>query len=140
MLTVQTSNAQFVFTDQIEQQFAISRIKAIETGRWVVVAAINGISGVIAPDGSVVDRTERRVQDVVLETVELKTGTTSGPGVGSALRIVSPILAAIGLTWGFAVGRRGDRQGTATDQLRGERPLRRLAGGDDDECDAETSK
>ena len=49
LVTVQTSNAMFIRTGQIEQQFAISRLRAMETGRCVVVAAINGISGVIAP-------------------------------------------------------------------------------------------
>ena len=49
--TVQTSNATFIHTDQIDQQFAISRLRAIETGRYVVVAATNGVSGIIAPDG-----------------------------------------------------------------------------------------
>ena len=54
MLVVQTSNAMFIHTAQIDQQFAITRLRAIETGRYVVVAAINGITGVIAPDGTVV--------------------------------------------------------------------------------------
>ena len=49
MLAVQTSNATFIHTSQIDQQFAISRLRAIETGRYVVVAATNGVSGVIAP-------------------------------------------------------------------------------------------
>ncbi len=45
LLTVQTSNAIFIHTAQIDQQFEISRLRALETGRWVVVAAINGVSG-----------------------------------------------------------------------------------------------
>ena len=53
MLVVQTSNATFIHTGQIEQQFAITRLRALETGRYVVVAAINGSRGFIAPDGSV---------------------------------------------------------------------------------------
>ena len=34
LLAVQTSNAIFIFTDQIDQQFAITRLRAIETGRY----------------------------------------------------------------------------------------------------------
>ena len=49
LITVQTSNAMFINTAQIDQQFEISRLRAIETGRYVVVAAINGVSGIIAP-------------------------------------------------------------------------------------------
>ena len=54
LVTVQTSNAMFSRTGQLAQQFEISRLRAQETGRWVVVAAINGISGVVRPDGTVV--------------------------------------------------------------------------------------
>ena len=51
-VTVQTSNAMFVLTSQIDQQFEICRLRALETGRYVLVAATNGVSGVIAPDGA----------------------------------------------------------------------------------------
>ena len=54
LVVVQTSNAMFSETAQLDQQFEISRLRALETGRWVVVAAVNGISGVVRPDGSVV--------------------------------------------------------------------------------------
>ena len=54
LLVVQSSNATFIRTDQIDQQFAITRVRAIETGRWIAVATTNGVSGVIAPDGEVV--------------------------------------------------------------------------------------
>ena len=56
LLAVQTSNAFFIHTGQIEQQFAMSRLRAIETGRTVVVASVNGRSGFIAPDGTVAGR------------------------------------------------------------------------------------
>ncbi len=48
LLVVQTNNATYTGTGQLEQQFAISRYRAIESGRQVVVAATNGISGIIA--------------------------------------------------------------------------------------------
>ena len=54
LLVVQTNNATYMGTGQVEQQFAISRLRAIETGRHVVTVATNGISGIVAPDGSVV--------------------------------------------------------------------------------------
>ena len=37
-IVVQTNNATYTGTGQIEQQFAMSRLRAIETGRYVVVA------------------------------------------------------------------------------------------------------
>ena len=56
VIVVPTNNATYTGTGQIEQQFAMSRLRAIETGRWVVVASTNGISGIVAPDGHVVER------------------------------------------------------------------------------------
>ena len=47
LLVVQTSNATFIHTDQIAQQFAITRLRAIESRRTVVVAATNGVTGII---------------------------------------------------------------------------------------------
>jgi apolipoprotein N-acyltransferase len=76
LVTVQTSNAMFSRTGQLAQQFEISRLRAQETGRWVVVAAINGISGVVRPDGTVVASVPARGQEVLVETVGLSTTIT----------------------------------------------------------------
>ena len=52
MLVVQTNNATFGFTDESEQQLAMSRLRAVEYGRTVAIAATSGISAIVAPDGS----------------------------------------------------------------------------------------
>jgi apolipoprotein N-acyltransferase len=82
MLVVQTNNATYTGTGQLEQQFAISRYRAIETGRTVVVAATNGISGIINPDGSVLVQTEERTREVLDEQVTLADGITWGVRIG----------------------------------------------------------
>ncbi len=97
MLVVQTSNASFIFTNQIDQQFATTRLRAIETGRWLVVAAVNGISGVVAPDGTVVASTPRLVQDVLEERVDLTTGQTPAIRVGAFLQLLLPTISGLGL-------------------------------------------
>ena len=51
LVTVQTSNAMFLGTAQLEQQWVITRARAAEVGRSVVVSSINGLSGAIGPDG-----------------------------------------------------------------------------------------
>ena len=58
LLVVQTNNATFGYTDESEQQFAISRIRAIEHGRSVVHVSTVGVSGVRRPrrDGHREDR------------------------------------------------------------------------------------
>ncbi len=113
LLVVQTSNASFIFTDQIEQQFAITRARALETGKYAVVASTNGVSGVIAPDGSIVDRTQRRTQEVLVETVDLRPGMTPGLRVGRVLPVLSAAASAVGLLIGLLIGR---RRRTAADE------------------------
>jgi apolipoprotein N-acyltransferase len=54
---VQTNNATFGYTAESEQQFAISRLRAIEHGRSVVHVSTVGVSGFINPDGTYVDKT-----------------------------------------------------------------------------------
>lgn len=83
LLAVQTSNASFIFTHQIEQQFAITRLRAIEAGRWLTVASTNGRSGVIAPDGTVVATAPIRRTAVLVEEVGLATGLTPAMWLGA---------------------------------------------------------
>ncbi|WP_114423260.1 apolipoprotein N-acyltransferase [Nocardioides houyundeii] len=82
MLTVQTSNAMFIHTHQIEQQFEITRLRAMETGRHTVVAATNGVTGVIGPDGSVIDEAVPRTTTVLVEDVALTSRITPAVFLG----------------------------------------------------------
>ena len=93
LLVVQTSNAMFIHTGQIQQQFEISRLRAIETGRYVVVAATNGVSGIIRPDGTPVAKAAIRTQEVLLDDLTVNTRPTPavliGPWLGYAAVAVS---------------------------------------------------
>ena len=73
LILVQTNNATFGYTAESEQQFAISRIRAIEHGRSVAHVSTVGVSGFIAPDGSVTGKTglftaEQRIGSVAIRT------------------------------------------------------------------------
>jgi apolipoprotein N-acyltransferase len=107
MLTVQTSNASFIFTDQINQQFAITRLRAIETGRWLAVASTNGISGVIRPDGSVAAEAEPRTTSVLVEEVRLMSGLTPAVRLGAWPGRAFVLLTCVGLLLGLVTYRRG---------------------------------
>jgi apolipoprotein N-acyltransferase len=102
LVVVQTSNAMFIHTAQIDQQFAISRLRAIETHRYVVVAAINGITGVIAPDGSVVASVPVRTESYVDATVGLYDGVTPAVRIGPWLGRLCLGLVVLG--WLLALG------------------------------------
>ncbi|MDZ7659732.1 apolipoprotein N-acyltransferase [Fodinibius sp.] len=52
-LTIITNDGWWGNTSGHEQHFAYARLRAIEFDRWIVRSANNGISGIIAPDGSI---------------------------------------------------------------------------------------
>ncbi len=113
LVTVQTSNAMFSRTAQLDQQFEISRLRALETHRWVVVAAINGISGVVAPDGTVVTSAGARTQAVLVETVSLHSSLTPAVRLGSWPARMTMAFVATHAFWGVLTYRRrraGDRR------------------------------
>ncbi|WP_183092600.1 apolipoprotein N-acyltransferase [Nocardioides stalactiti] len=113
LLTVQTSNASFIFTDQIDQQFAITRLRAIESGRWLVVAATNGITGVVAPDGTVVASADPRTTAVLVERVGLSTELTPATRAGAWPARVFTGWSLLGLVVGaIAYRRRRDHGGS----------------------------
>jgi len=54
LISVHTNNATYAFSNQLEQQFMITRIRAMETGRDIVVTATTGISAHINRYGEVI--------------------------------------------------------------------------------------
>lgn len=98
MVTVQTSNATFTGTPQLQQQFTISRARAMETGRTVVVASTNGISGVIGPDGSVRTQLAPRTTDIAVAQVPLIDAPTPAVRYGSLIRQVLSLAGVTAVT------------------------------------------
>lgn len=94
LLVVQTNNATYGLTGQPEQQFAISRMRAVEHGRAVLVAATSGISGVIAADGSVLDRSAQFTRDVLVAEVPLRSERTLATRIGAWPEWILAIAAA----------------------------------------------
>ena len=117
MLVVQTNNATFGHTAESAQQLAMSRLRAVEFGRTVAVAATSGISAIIAPDGSVVRASELFTPQVFVEQIAQRSSTTVAQRLGAAPEGVLTALgtAALGVACLNGVRRRGDRGG-ATDE------------------------
>jgi apolipoprotein N-acyltransferase len=82
LLAIQTNNAGFGYSPMTEQQLAMSRLRAVEHGRWTLVAALAGVSAVIDPAGSVHQRAELFTQDVMLAEVELTDARTVATSIG----------------------------------------------------------
>ena len=77
-----TNGASYWLTIVQTQQIASSRLRALETGRWVVQAAPTGFSAIVTPSGRVIDRTGVSEQKVVQGSVELRGGKTIAVRVG----------------------------------------------------------
>jgi apolipoprotein N-acyltransferase len=110
VIVVPTNNATYTGTGQIEQQFAMSRLRAIETGRTVVGASTNGISGVVAADGRVVARAPERRQVVLDEDVTLVSRYTPAMVLGQWPELALSALAVLALLVGLVTGRRRGRR------------------------------
>ncbi len=83
LLVVQTNNATYGRTGQPEQQLAMSRLRAVEHGRTVLVAATSGISAVIAPDGRLVARSPEFQPWTYSGPVTLRTSRTAADSLGA---------------------------------------------------------
>ena len=107
-----TNGASYTGTIVQSQQVASSRLRAIETGRWVVQAAPTGFSAFVSPTGAVFDRTGVSEQAVIRRPVELRTGRTWYVTLGDA-----PWIALLGLTlsvsWVLTLADRSRRSATA---------------------------
>jgi apolipoprotein N-acyltransferase len=97
MLVVQTNNATFGYTDESEQQLALSRLRAVEHGRSVVIAATSGISAIVAPDGSVIRSSALFTPDVFVEPIAQRSSTTVATRLGAAPEWVLAALGAAAL-------------------------------------------
>ncbi len=107
MVVVQTSNAMFIHTAQIEQQFEISRVRALELGRSLAVASVNGRTGIIGPDGEVVASADPRTTAVVAAEVGLDSSITPGTRVGHWVgRLAGPLTVLLLLAAVLGYGRR----------------------------------
>lgn len=104
MLVVQTSNASFTDTSQPDQQWNISRLRAIESGRWVLVPSTNGISGIADASGHPVARAPLHRPATLSTKVPLATGTTPGLRFGLWIEL---LLIGLGVVGWWRGSRRG---------------------------------
>ena len=81
----QTNNADFRHTDENEQQLAIARLRAIETGRSVVNISTVGTSQVIDPTGRTIDGLPAYEPGAMVTDVELRDGLTPSVVLGSGV-------------------------------------------------------
>ncbi|MGH3889478.1 MAG: apolipoprotein N-acyltransferase [Pseudonocardiaceae bacterium] len=122
LLAVPTNNATFGFTEMTYQQQAISRVRAVEHGRAVLVAATSGVSAVIAADGTVEQHTTLFTPDALVARVPLRSGTTLATRLGPVPEWTLGVLGALGVAAAKMAQHRPHRGGSASTRAGVSRP------------------
>lgn len=94
-LTTPTNNATFGFTDMTYQQLAMSRMRAIELDRAVVVSATSGVSAIVAADGSVQQSTGIFESATLTQEIPLKQTVTIAAVAGFYVEILMVIMGVL---------------------------------------------
>lgn len=94
-LIVVPTNASSFTTDTVPaDEFAAARMRAMETGRWVLQAAPTGFSAIIDPDGRVARRSVLGRSAVLTDMVQTRTGLTPYARTGD-----KPLLFVVLAVW-----------------------------------------
>ncbi|MFD3726288.1 apolipoprotein N-acyltransferase [Streptomyces sp. NPDC058671] len=99
LISVPSNNATFGRTEMTYQQLAMSRVRAVEHSRSVVVPVTSGVSAVILPDGEIVAETRMFTPDVLVEKVPLRSSLTPATRMGTLPEALLVALGAAGLGW-----------------------------------------
>lgn len=111
-----TNGSSYWLTQVQSQQVAASRLRAVESGRWVVQVAPTGFSAFVDPTGGVHDRTDVSERAVLHHRVTRLTGTTPAQALGDLPALVVAALA-LAVALGWHTRRRRDAPGGATSDL-----------------------
>ena len=103
LLVNPTNGSSYTGTILQTQQIASSRLRALETGRWLVQVSPTGFSAFVSPSGQVFDRTGVSEQDVITREVQLRSGRTIYSYIGDMPIILLMIASLLAL---LIVGRR----------------------------------
>jgi len=113
LLVVQTNNATFGRTDESVQQLAMSRLRAVESGRSVVHISTVGVSALIRPDGSLLRRSGHFTQEVLAGDLPLRRQFTIATRVGAWPELLLVVLGIIAIAVGGVRTGRRTRTGAA---------------------------
>lgn len=103
VLVVQTNNATSGRSAETTQQLAMGRLRAVEHGRAVLIAATSGISAVIRPDGSLQSSAPVFTRAVLQAEVPTRSGLTLATRLGGVPELLLSLVGLLGL--GLAVRR-----------------------------------
>ncbi|WP_327276779.1 apolipoprotein N-acyltransferase [Streptomyces sp. NBC_01224] len=99
LIAVPSNNATFGRSEMTYQQLAMSRVRAVEHSRSVVVPVTSGVSAVIRPDGTIVQQTKLFTADALVDKVPLRSSLTPATRMGTLPEGVLALIAVAGLGW-----------------------------------------
>lgn len=99
-LTIQTNNATYAHTSQIGQQLAIERLRSVESGRAVAVAATTGASVIFGPEGT--ELASIPIDGVGYAVAEIPLTQSTPPG--ARINGFLPWIAVIAIVLQLAIG------------------------------------
>ncbi len=109
-----TNGSSYWLTQIQSQQVAQSRLRATESGRWLVQAAPTGFSAIVDPRGELEQRSGISESVVLTATIERRSGTTPAQATGDLL----PVSLALGAVGSFLTAELLRRR-SATERARG---------------------
>jgi apolipoprotein N-acyltransferase len=110
VLAVPSNNATFGLTEMTYQQLAMSRIRAVEHDRPVIIATTSGVSATITRDGSVTASTRQFTPDVLVDRTELRDTTTLATRWRSTPEWALTALGVLAIGAGIVIRRRAVRR------------------------------
>ncbi|HET6873292.1 MAG TPA: apolipoprotein N-acyltransferase, partial [Acidimicrobiales bacterium] len=99
ILVVPTNTASYRSTQVPTQEVAADKLRAWETGRWLVQVTPTGYSTVVSPTGAVLRKTRLGAQQVIEATVPRRTGMTVYDHLGDG-----PVALAAMVMWALSAG------------------------------------
>ncbi|MGI5484144.1 apolipoprotein N-acyltransferase [Streptomyces lavendofoliae] len=97
LISVPSNNATFGRSEMTYQQLAMSRVRAVEHSRAVVVPVTSGVSAIIRPDGTIVRESRMFTPDALVAEVPLRSSLTPATRMGPLPEAALVALAAAGL-------------------------------------------
>jgi apolipoprotein N-acyltransferase len=109
LIAVPSNNATFGLSEMTYQQLAMSRVRAVEHDRAVVVATTSGVSATIDPDGTVTQRTGQFEPGFLVDQPSLRDTTTLATRWRSVPEWVLVALSVGAVSTAVVARRRGRR-------------------------------
>lgn len=116
VLVVPTNTASYRSSQVPTQELAADKLRAWETGRWLVQVTPTGYTAVVSPTGRVVERTTLGSSQVLTATVDREGGRTIYVDIGDGPVAIVALLCVVGVMV-FGYWPRGRRRGPGQSQV-----------------------